>query len=287
MCRRIEIEEGRPISSARLPNPEFGADMNLLNRFGAACAAAPVLLAPALWNGYPLLQYDTGGYIARWYEGTLEVSRSTVYGLFLNALTWPDFWPAVLVQTALTVWILSLILRVHGFGAGALVIVVVILSALTALPWIVDVLLTDIFVGLAVLALYALLRFSDKLLRWERIALFLLIAFSAATHSATLLVLLALSAIAFFVALFDRRLVAFPPRGQVIGGILLGPAMLLAANYAVAGRIAWTPGGVGIIFGRMLQAGIASRYLEDHCPDPRFKLCDHRAEIPQSADEFF
>ena len=53
-------------------------------RAGAALAATALLLAPALWNGFPLLQYDTGGYLARWYEGTLEPSRSTVYGLFLS-----------------------------------------------------------------------------------------------------------------------------------------------------------------------------------------------------------
>ena len=40
-----------------------------------------MLLAPALWNGYPLLQWDTGGYLARWYEGYLVPSRSTVFGL--------------------------------------------------------------------------------------------------------------------------------------------------------------------------------------------------------------
>jgi len=33
----------------------------------AAVAIPLMLLAPALWNGYPLLQYDTGGYLARWY----------------------------------------------------------------------------------------------------------------------------------------------------------------------------------------------------------------------------
>jgi len=49
------------------------------------------------------VEYDTGVYIARWFEGTLEVSRSTVYGLFLVALDRPDFWPAVVVQTLLTV----------------------------------------------------------------------------------------------------------------------------------------------------------------------------------------
>ena len=28
-----------------------------------------LLIAPAVWNGFPLLQYDTGGYLAPWYEG--------------------------------------------------------------------------------------------------------------------------------------------------------------------------------------------------------------------------
>jgi hypothetical protein len=36
----------------------------------ALAAAATVLLAlPALWNGFPRREYETGGYLARWYEG--------------------------------------------------------------------------------------------------------------------------------------------------------------------------------------------------------------------------
>ena len=153
-----------------------------------------VLLAPALWNHYPLLQYDTGGYLARWYEGTLEQSRSTVYGLFLNLLTHPDFWPAVLAQTALTVWVLALVLRVHGLGGRPRVLLATVaaLAAFTTLPWLTDVLLTDIFAGLAVLALHLLVLRADALGRCERAALIALIAFAAATHSATLAVLLAL-----------------------------------------------------------------------------------------------
>jgi len=63
----------------------------------AAVAIPLMLLAPALWNGYPLLQWDTGGYLARWYEGYLVPSRSTVFGLYLSlvlilstALPWLD-----------------------------------------------------------------------------------------------------------------------------------------------------------------------------------------------------
>lgn len=45
-----------------------------------AIAIPLLLIAHALWNGYPLLQYDTGGYLARWYERYLVPRRSTAYG---------------------------------------------------------------------------------------------------------------------------------------------------------------------------------------------------------------
>src|SRR4051812_8937040 len=115
--------------------------MTCFRRFTAFLAATLMLLAPALWNGFPLLQYDTGGYLARWYEGTLEVSRSTVYGLFLNVLAGRNFWPVVIVQAALTVWILWLVLRVHGFGIRVLLVTVAALSVVTSLPWLAGMLL--------------------------------------------------------------------------------------------------------------------------------------------------
>ena len=70
------------------------------------------LIAPALWNGYPLLQWDTGGYLARWYEGYLVPSRSTVFGLYLHFGEGSDFWINLGVQALATLWILQLRLRV-------------------------------------------------------------------------------------------------------------------------------------------------------------------------------
>ncbi len=255
----------------------------------AALAATLLLLAPALWNRFPLLEYDTGGYLARWFEGTLEVSRSTVYGLFLVALARPDFWPAVVVQAALTVWVIALLLRAHGLGGRPVVLLVTaaLLSIATALPWIASILLTDIFAGLGVLALYLLVLRAETLTRWERVALVVLVAFAAASHSATLAVLLALLALAFAVALFGRKLIPRAALGRGVAALALGPVILVAANYAVAGHLAWTPGGIALSFGRMLQDGIVARFLADHCPDPRFKLCEYREELPADADVYF
>ena len=64
----------------------------------------------------------------------------------------------VIVQAAATLWVLSLMLRALGFGGRPLVMLGVIaaLSGLTTLPWLTSILLTDIFAGLAVLAVHLL-----------------------------------------------------------------------------------------------------------------------------------
>src|SRR5215475_11272917 len=111
------------------------------------------LIAPALWNGYPLLQWDTGGYLARWYEGYLVPSRSTVFGLYLHFGEGSGFWINLGFQALSTLWIVQLSLRVLGLGQPLrLLWIGLLLIATTALPWLASMLLTDIFAGLAVLA---------------------------------------------------------------------------------------------------------------------------------------
>jgi hypothetical protein len=259
-----------------------------VSRFGAAVASTLILLAPAIWNRFPLLQYDTGGYLARWFEGYLVPSRSAAYGLFLNLSTVPDFWPAVIIQAALTVWVFTLTLRAFGFGGRPLLLlgITTVLSIVTTLPWLTSILLTDIFAGLAVLAVHLLIFADGTLRRWERNALVALVAFAVATHSATFAVIVMFLAAAALAWWFLRA-------GQVAGivrgvaALVLGAAILVGANYITSGRFAWTPGGVAIAFGRMLQDGIVARYLAEHCPDPRFRLCAHQHELPTTADVFF
>src|SRR5579871_2593342 len=84
---------------------------NPLLAWAMAAAIPLLLLAPAFWNGYPLLQWDTGGYLARWYEGYLVPSRSTVFGIYLHVGETSGFWLNLGIQTLATLWILQLTLR--------------------------------------------------------------------------------------------------------------------------------------------------------------------------------
>ncbi len=244
-------------------------------------------MTPAFWNGYPLLQYDTGGYLARWYEGYLVPSRSTVFGLYLHFGEDSHFWINLGIQALATLWILHLVLRVFSMTRPSrLTIVSGVLMLTTALPWLASMLLTDIFAGLSVLSLFILVLHSDRTSIVEKILLFGFTAFAAATHSATLAVLLGLVCCGWIARPWLRARIALSGLIQGSLTIVAGAAMLLAANFALSGQLAWTPGGSGVAFGRMLQDGIVTRYLRDHCPEQQLKLCPYRDELPATADEF-
>src|SRR5262245_13366376 len=119
----------------------------------AVVAGATLLLAPAIWNGYPLLQYDTGGYLARWYEGYLVPSRSTVFGLYLHVGEGVHFWPQLVLQAACTLWIVSLVLRVTGLGSRPrlFLLTVSVMALTTSLPFLNSLLLIYLFVVASVM----------------------------------------------------------------------------------------------------------------------------------------
>jgi hypothetical protein len=246
-----------------------------------------MLLTPALWNGYPLLQWDTGGYLARWYEGYLVPSRSTVFGLYLHAGEDSGFWLNLGIQALATLWILQLTLRVFGMAQPSrLIAMALALTLSTALPWLASMLLTDIFAGLSVLSLFILVLNGDKTSTIEKCLLFAFTAFAAASHSATLAVLLGLCCVGWIVRPFLREAISAAGLLQGSLTIVAGALMLLSANFALSGELAWTPGGYGVAFGRMMQDGIVARYLRDHCPQEKLKLCPYRDRLPATADEF-
>ena len=175
----------------------------------AAIAIPLMLLAPALWNGYPLLQWDTGGYLARWYEGYLVPSRSTVFGLYLHFGEDSAFWINLGIQALATLWILQLTLRVFGMAQPLrLLAISLVLVLTTALPWLASMLLTDIFAGLSVLSLFILVVHGERTSAIEKCSLFAFTAFAAATHSATLAVLLGLCCVGWIVRPFLRGRIA-------------------------------------------------------------------------------
>lgn len=262
--------------------------MTATMRVAAFLLATMILLVPAVWNGFPLLFYDTGAYLGRYFFDVLSPGRSAVYGLFLGAARWPDFWPVVFIQSAVAVWVVSLFLRAHDLGnrPGLLVGLIAFFTAATSLPWLTGQLMPDFLAGLAAVAVYLLVFRTEQMSRWEMGGLIVLIAAAGATHNATLLVLCAMLAVGVAVRLLKPALIPAAGLARTLGAIVLGVMMLFTANFAVTGKLVWTPGGTAFVFSRLVHDGIVHRFLEDNCPNPRYELCKYRAELPHHANDF-
>ena len=197
------------------------------------------------------------------------------------------FWINLGIQALATLWILHLTFRVFGLTQPLrLLAVSLVLILTTALPWLASMLLTDIFAGLSVLSLFILVVHGERTSTREKYLLFALTAFAAASHSATLGVLLGLCCVGWIARPFLRGRISASGLTQGSLTIAAGAALLLSTNFALSGQLAWTPGGYGVAFGRMLQDGIVAHYLREHCPRLELKLCPYRDQLPATADQF-
>jgi len=255
----------------------------------AGASMLVALLWPALWNGFPIVFSDTGGYLARPFEMTLATGRSAFYGAFLALGIAQKFWPEIIVQAALVAWLIVLTLRLHGFGgrpwlAAAIVIG---LCAVTGVSWYTAQLMPDILLSAFVLSFAILAFHAQGLRRPETVILIAVIAAAIPTHMSILALALCL-----LVALGPLRLLAarmnLPPPAVALPAVAVAAGILLApvSNYAIVKQFAFTPGGFNFVFGRLLQDGIVERYLAESCPDPTIKLCAYRTDLPDAADDW-
>jgi hypothetical protein len=258
----------------------------------AFLASVLLLLLPAIWNEFPFLFFDSGAYFERAFDGTLSAGRSVTYGAWMALLRFPNFWPLVIAQSALSVWLIYLMLRTHGLRERsvalpvALLLITAFLAAATALPWFAGQMMPDLFAGLAMLSLYLVIFKREELVRIERCALVALIVFAGAAHNATFAVMIALTAAATFFFLIHRELIKAAGLRLAAIAVLLTVLAVPSVNFAFSGQFAWTPGGTSFIFSRLVQDGIVARYLKDNCPDASLKLCKFEKQIPKTADDF-
>jgi hypothetical protein len=281
-------EAAAPPADARLGTST--ADIiRALRRPITALAMITALLWPALWNGFPIVFYDTGGYLDAAMSGILANGRSTLYGFFLRLGVPTNFWLNIIVQAGTIAWLIAATLRAHGLGRRPQLAlsVTLALAALTSLPWYAAQLMPDVWLPAAAIALYLLAFRSGAFRQWENLLLGFIVAFAIAGHMATLALMLAVAAVLLLGRLLAPRW-SWPrpalrnPMLAVVAGVLL----ILVADRLIAGRFAFTPGGENFLFGRLIETGIAKRYLADHCPDRRLRVCSYRDQLPAKGDDW-
>ncbi len=253
-------------------------------------ASTILLNSPAFFNGFPLVAGDTAAYIVDAPKFllffTINWARPVFYSIFILPLHLTlSVWPIVLVQGLIVAHLLFITLRVISQKQReSFLIVILILTVCTSLPWLVGQIMADVFTGIVILGLFLLSFGLDRLTRLEIVYIFFLTTGAISFHSSH--VPLALGLVIVTVGLQGllrwHGWCRMKKLALLIGPIMLATSALLAVNIAAVGQITLSPGGPLFLLARLIEDGTARMYLDATCPEKGYVLCSYRDELSSS-----
>jgi hypothetical protein len=271
-------------------------------RSGAAILLGALLMVwPALFNRYPLLYPDSITYLG---DGRLVARAvflhrlSEYYGMrsffySLGILPWHwnvTAWPIVVLQSLLTAYVIWLVVRsiLPRQTVSYYLILVALLSLLTSLDWFVSLIMPDILGPLLYLCIYLLVFARDTLSRTGRMTLIPIAWWGIVSHASHLI--LAAGLCILLASLLLLRLQWMRGRWRAVGEVAMIVLFAAVSQLALHAYLYGTPSLNGerppFLMARVLADGPGLWYLQQHCPNVQFVLCDHLQELPQDPDVF-
>jgi hypothetical protein len=244
-----------------------------------------LFLAIAIWNRFPLVFYDTGGYLAEGLEGAFLPERSPVYSLLLyvtgSALS---LWPVVILQAAMTAYLIALTARaeVAALSVGGLLALGAILMLATGIGWYVGQVEPDCMTALVILGAYLLLFRGQFLGLVQSLLVAAITGLAVACHPSHLGLMAGLLIVGFCLRWLwrDSGLRILP----ALGAFILALVLIFTSNYVLTRQIFLSRSASVFVFARLMQDGIVKRLLEDTCPQSGYTLCAYQNRLKTRAD---
>jgi hypothetical protein len=258
-------------------------------------AAVPLttaaLLAPAVYNRFPLIFPDTSAYLDVAFYHAWTLDRSGFYGLALKPFVSllpvvPALWFGLAMQVFLISALLLLFARhvCPGIRPLPAALITIAVAAVSTLPWHVAQLMPDAFAGPMVLVTW--MAASRDLEKTGTPLLWLAAAAMALLHYTFLGIMPAVALGTFAVALW----IGVPVRELLkrTGALLLCLALVVSAQMAVNGlkfdRWSVSPLGPMFLFARLNEDGLVGPWFDRHCDkDAPKQLCEIRTFIPKDS----
>ncbi len=244
-----------------------------------------LFLAIAIWNRFPLVFYDTGGYLAEGLEGAFFPERSPVYSLFLTVTgSAMSLWPVVILQAAMTAYLITLTARaeVQTLSLGRLLMLGAILMLATGIGWYVGQVEPDCMTALVILGTYLLLVRSRFLGPAQSVLVAAITGLAVACHPSHLGLMAGLLIVAVFLKWLwrDSGLRILP----ALSAFVLALALIFTSNYVLTRQIFLSRSASVFVFARLMQDGIVKQLLDDTCPGSGYSLCASRNRLKTRAD---
>jgi hypothetical protein len=265
---------------------------------GAVAAGLGLLslmfLSVAVWNGFPLIFYDTGAYVLEGLGRIFLVERAPVYAelLFLAGGRF-SLWPIVIVQALMISYLILEVARteVPGLTLWGLTVIGGTLSLLTGIAWYAGQVEPDIFTPIVILGAWLLIFRSGRLSRVSLRWVLGLTALAVACHPSHLGLFGGFLICAFLLKLALRWHPYLPrpdlKRGLI--GLAAALGLIVAGNFVMTGNLFISKSGSVFLFARLMQDGIVQRLLHETCPptgETNWRLCAYKNRLPRNANSW-
>jgi hypothetical protein len=256
---------------------------------------------PSLYNHYPLLYPDSMTYIG---DGRLIARalflhklseyyglRSFIYSLGIFPFHWNfTLWPVVALQALLNSFVLWLVVRsiLPRNTVSCFLIICVLLSLLTSMSWFASEIMPDILGPVLYLCIFLLVFARDALSRVERWAVILIAWWAVASHATHLILAAGLCIFLAFLWVLRRksRLMRLRGVGEVAIIVLLAAAAQVALHTYLYGKPSLNGERPPFLMARVIADGPGRWYLEQHCGQVKFAICEYVHNLPNDSDEF-
>ena len=253
-----------------------------------AMASVAALSALAIYNGYPLVFFDSGTYIRQVLrlEGALD--RPPFYSFFLLFVHLKlSLWPVPIVQNIIVVTLAfrALSLAFPELKPANVFRVIILAAVTTTLPWFSNQVMPDIFTPLIVLSVFCIVVGWTQVGKAEKVALSVSLCAMCSFHTASPVFAAIIAAGAVIVA-YSGQLVKREAVIATVGAVLMAMVAQTLYTYTVTKRIspsAYTP---VFLLGRLIGDGSARRFLAVACPTQQYVLCSRQGELTDDTDFF-
>jgi hypothetical protein len=244
-----------------------------------------IVIAPALYNRYPLVYFDSGAYLEMSINLESSFHRTLGYPMLLKLTGWGiSNWPIILFQGFLVSFVLFQLIKIFQKKNIRQVhfIAVTVLSFCTGLSWYAAQLMPDIFTLILILSI-AVLFFKTQLKMIEAIGLLALIYISILTHLSHL-PLMFLCCVAWF-GLSFFKLSGIEKKSNMFWLKAAAPMVLAfitfsGINAAQGHGFKMSLSSNVFITANLGEMGILKMYLEENCGEKDLPFCDDIEHLP-------
>jgi hypothetical protein len=262
---------------------------NYLGKFAFAALATGFLLLPLFYNGCPLFYPDSLGYIF-WGEMMQPVpERVSTYSLVIKALAISrDLWFVIIAQAILSMLVLKEIwTQILGRKLDSVFLLVLfLLGLLSPLGWTVSTLMPDLFCVMSSLILFLILYSWKEGSRLRAVLLFIGFVFCSAQHLGNLMINSILLGICALIFVFNGQL-----KSRIISllfaflALTCSVCLIGGIHFGLSGSFFISKSGPAFLTGRLLETGIASRFLDQN-PNQFPEINRFRNQMPMGAEYF-